>query len=543
MTQPNQQKQNTSFLSRLNKYLITAILGLVLIGATTGGLCLYAQGADRGLIISPPIIEATLAEGQKSKYSLRLENDNSRVSIKLKTYLNKASVDEQDNPLLESVDPSDPLNQLVQLQTSELILAPKEIKNLDFIINQPVSSLAGNLVAIIFEPQTLDSAANGIDIKERLSTLVFIQTPRKDGDPAPKFQIINTKADLAIVDPFLDTFGLNYQVYNPTPQFIKVDSVVNQAPVENSLGRKTILPFGTRTLNITAQAPIQLPKWLQKLVNPRFDQFKISKNQDLTGGKIFGEQILKLNNDQPEKTQAKIWIIPWKTTLITIILIAMLISLYYTSLWLLAKIKINGKELVSTPKVSKRLPVIICFGVALICLTLLLVVQMSIPRVDLAEDRINTDLQLKNLPTNQISFNENFATNPIIAGRGFKTDIKPKIITINDTNCQTLEFPARVNGCYIDIDLSKITTPKDTKVSQLILGKLIAKNIQVQAKSTEGEDIILPISDQVLGQANVVSIDTTNPNLDKTKPIQIGFRQTTKDQAILIDNIVVRYTK
>ena len=543
MTQPSQHKQNPPFGSRLNQYIITAVLGLLLIGTAIASLFSYAQGADRGLIISPPIIEATLAEGQKSKYSLRIENDSGKSTIKLKTYLNKVSIDEQDNPLLEPIDPSDPLNQLVQLQVSEFTLAPKEVKNLDFIINQPVNSLAGDLVAIIFEPITPDSAANGIDIKQRLSTLVFVQTPQKDGDPIPKFQVINTKVDLAIVDPFLDTFGLSYQVYNPTARFIKVDPVVNQVPVENSLGRKTILPFGTRMLNITGQAPIELPKWLQKLVNPRFDQSKIPKIQDLTGGKIFGEQILNLNNDQPERTQAKIWIVPWKTTLIIIILMTLLISLYYTSLWLLAKIKINGKELVSTPNVSKRLPVIICFGIALICLTLLLVVQMSIPRIDLSENKIRTDLSVKNLPKNQISLNENFATNPIIVRRGFKTVIAQKTITINDTNCQTPEFPARLNGCYLDIDLSKITTPQDTKVTQLILGELNSKNIQVQGKSIDGKDISLQTSNQDLGQSNTVAIDTANPNLDKTKPIQIGFWQTTKDQPITINNIIISYDK
>ncbi|MBC7406663.1 MAG: hypothetical protein H7230_04310 [Candidatus Parcubacteria bacterium] len=543
MTQPSQHKQNLPLGPRLNEYIITVVLGLLLIGTAIASLFSYAQGTDRGLIISPPIIEATLVQGQTAKYSLRLENDSGSSSIKLKAYLNKVSIDEQDNPLLEPVDPSDPLNQLIQLQVQEFTLAPKEVKNLDFLVNQPVNSLNGSLAAIIFEPITPDSAANGIDIKQRLSTLVFVQTPRKDGDPTPTFQVINTKADLAIVDPFLDTFGLSYQVYNPTSQFIKVDSAVNHAPVENSLGRKTILPFGTRMLNITGQAAIQLPKWLQKVVNPRFDQSKIPKIQDLTGGKIFGEQILNLNNNQPEKTQAKIWIIPWKTTLILIILLSLLISLYYTSLWLLAKIKINGKELVSTPNVSKRLPVIICFGIALICLTLLLVVQVSIPRIDLSENKINTDLPLKNLPKNQISLNENFATNPIIVGRGFKTDIAQKSITIDDTNCQTPEFPARLNGCYLDIDLSKITTPQDTKVTQLILGQLSSKNIQVQGKSNDGQDITLQTSNQDLGQSNTVAIDTANPNLDKTKPIQIGFWQTTKDRAITINNIIISYNK
>ena len=535
MKSKNKNKIKAKFLIA-SCLIISGIIGFIGISPA-----INAQGSDRGIIISPPIIEATIPKGQKSGYSIRVENDNPSNAVKLKTYLNKVSIDDQDNPVLEPIETGDNLNSIIQLGATELTLAPKEVKNLDFVISQPSNTLAGNLVAIIFEPITADTVSNGIDIKQRLSTLVFAQTPQQENEQIPKFQIIKTTSDLQIIDPFLDNYNLNYQVYNPTPRFVKVDPLVNQAPNQQVIGRKTILPFGVRTLNITNLSPVQLPKWLQSLINPRLDTAKITTNQDLTNGTVFGEKTWNLNNDQDQVSQVKVFFVPWKSTLFIIILITILISLYYLALWFLAKIKINGRELVSTPNVSKRLPVIICFGISFICLTAVITTQSLIPRVELNQPKIDTEITQKNTSEKEISLNDNFSIDPLIVNRGFKVEIQPKTITINNTNCQTPKLPERVNGCYLDLDLTKIITPKNTIATSLILSQVASSDIQVTAKSKDGQDLNLQITSQKRDDLEMVVIDIANPNIDLSKPIEIRFWQQSKNQAIVLDNIIAIY--
>ena len=511
------------------------ITGLVQLVSPTQVL---ADG-NRGLIVSPLIVETTVPQDQKTSESIRLENDGNSP-LELKAYINKVSIDEENNPLLEQIEEDNPLNQLILLSSTSISLKPKEVKNFDFLINQAKGIPVGNLAAIVFEPVTKDDLVNGVNIKQRLSILVFVQTPQKEGDPTPKFQVVNSKADLTVIDPFLDNYNLSYQVYNPTPKFIKVYPVLNQVPSDKSPGQKIILPFGTRVINISNLSPIQLPMWIQKLLNPRFDYDKVTNKQNLTEGKIIGEQIWNFNNDQKEMTQVKVWFFPWKSGLIVVILLALLTTLYYVILWILTKIKINGKELHSSPHISKRLPVIIYFSAAFISLMILIVTQMLIPRADVYEKKFETDLTFKQITNNELTLNGNYSTLSAIVDHGFKTDIKSKLISIDDTNCQTPELPLKVNGCYLGFNLSKVSLPNDTIPKSLIIGNIVTKNLQVIAKSKVSQEINLEITDKEYAESNTVSIDLSNPNLDLNQPLEIRFWQIDK-KPIQINNIIITY--
>ena len=511
------------------------ITGLVQLVSPTQVL---ADG-NRGLIVSPLIVETTVPQDQKTRESIRLENDGNSP-LELKAYINKVSIDEQNNPLLEQVEEDNPLNQLILLSSTSISLKPKEVKNFDFVINQVKGIPVGNLAAIVFEPVTKDDLMNGVNIKQRLSTLVFVQTPQKEGEPTPKFQIVNSKADLTVIDPFLDNYNLSYQVYNPTPKFIKVYPVLNQVPSDQSPGQKIILPFGTRTINISNSSPIQLPMWIQKLLNPRFDYDKVTNKQNLTESKIIGEQIWNFDNDQKEVTQVKVWFFPWKSGLIVVILLALLITLYYVFLWILTKIKINGKELHPSSHISKRLPVIICFSAAFISLMILIVTQMLIPRVDVYEKKFETDLTSIQITNNELILNGNYLTLSVIVDHGFKTNIEPKLISIDDINCQTPELPAKANGCYLGFNLSKVSLPKDTTPKSLIIGNMVTKNLQVIAKSKVSQEINLEVTNKEYAESNTVSIDLSNPNLDLNQPLEIRFWQIDK-KPIQINNIVITY--
>ncbi len=280
--------------------------------------------------------------------------------------------------------------------------------------------------------------------------------------------------------------------------------------------------------------------WIQKLLNPRFDYDKVTNKQNLTEGKIIGEQIWNFNNDQKEVTQIKVWFFPWKSGLIVVIFLALLATLYYVILWILTKIKINGKELYSSPHISNQLPVIICFSVAFISLMILIVTQMLIPRADVYEKKIETDLTFKQITNNELTLNGNYSTLSAIVDHGFKTDIRPKLISIDDTNCQTPELPVKGNGCYLGFNLSKVSLPKDTIPKSLIIGNIVTKNLQVIAKSKVSQEINLEITNKEYTESNTVSINLSNPNLDLNQPLEIRFWQIDK-KPIQINNIIIAY--
>ncbi len=212
----NQNKNHP--INILTSLTLTISLGTLLI---TGLVQLVSPtqvlaDGNRGLIVSPLIVETTVSQDQKTSESIRLENDGNSP-LELKAYINKVSIDEQNNPLLEQVEEDNSLNQLILLSSTSISLKPKEVKNFDFLINQAKGIPVGNLAAIVFEPVTKDDLVNGVNIKQRLSILVFVQTPQKEGDPTPKFQVVNSKADLTVIDPFLDNYNLSYQVTIPPP--------------------------------------------------------------------------------------------------------------------------------------------------------------------------------------------------------------------------------------------------------------------------------------------------------------------------------------
>ncbi len=75
--------------------------------------------------------------------------------------------------------------------------------------------------------------------------------------------------------------------------------IISPPIIEATIPKGQKSGYTVRVENDNPTSPVQLPKWLQSLINPRLDTNKITTNQDLTNGKIFGEKTWNLNNYQP----------------------------------------------------------------------------------------------------------------------------------------------------------------------------------------------------------------------------------------------------
>jgi hypothetical protein len=209
-----------------------------------------AQGVGRGLIVTPPIMQINLEKGQSQDFQIGLENDSTNDNLNIKTYINKVDMTEDDTPLLNDISSNDELNSWVSLAENNLTFKSLEKKTVTFRARVPENTqFGGQAFAVIFEPINQEVKAqnqSGISIKQRLSTLVFLSVP---SEQKSSYEIIKSKSNQWLVDPFFDSLSLEFVIKNTGNGFVKFkpELMQNDTTINQEVAEKIVLIGKDRT--------------------------------------------------------------------------------------------------------------------------------------------------------------------------------------------------------------------------------------------------------------------------------------------------------
>lgn len=274
----------------------------------------WMQNAASAMTISPASLEASLAPGQSGKYSMVLFNETSQdlyLDGKVELFKSKG---EDGQAQLVSGDQGKTLS-WIKLPVTSLVLKPGEYKNVYILVDVPSNaSVAGYYYAILWRSSPVSKQNGQVGMSSQVGCLLLLDVK---GEKQDKLQIVDFKAynDRQL---FIDwPISFTSRLQNDGNTHLKPQGSII---LENFWGQVIdVASFNPKKFNI-------LPQSVRK-----FDSLWLAKKNSFVIGPVSAKLVIEYGSSRTrvESKALHFWVIPWKSILIIIAVLALLIVLTY----------------------------------------------------------------------------------------------------------------------------------------------------------------------------------------------------------------------
>lgn len=317
------------------------------------GISIQAQNQTqiKGLVLSPALQEIDAEPGQSYQIDLDIRNDTVDKTYNLIHTTNTfEAIGEEGVPVLKEFNSQDQQKTWIGYPEPIINLEPGEAKITRVTLSVPKEASPGGyyFALIIGETGMTTPEANQVLINSRVGTLLFVNV-LGDVEKQVSFDVFDL--DKQIYDPFFDAIQLKYKIRVTGNTFLRPSGNIYFG-TEESTGavtlnpdNKIILPNSARLFQTFIPASYELPGFLNNSRNdlksasietikkPWFGQ------KDIEAKVVFADA----NQDVSQKiVRKKVIFFPWKTLLLILMGVGLIVLIYYT--YKITKVKINKSK-------------------------------------------------------------------------------------------------------------------------------------------------------------------------------------------------------
>jgi hypothetical protein len=327
--------------------IFSLLFSLIFIGSGVS-LSAQEQTQQRGLVLTPALVELDVEKGQSYQIELDIRNDTPDRNFNLihTTETFEASADEG-VPVLKEFSAGDPQKTWVGYPEPLIKLDAGEAKTSVVTLSIPTNASPGGyyFALIIGESGSANSADNKLLINSRVGTLLFVNVI---GQVEKEVSFDNFQLDKQIYDPFFDSIDLQYKIRVSGNTFLKPAGNVffgtqdSTGSINLNPDGKIILPNSSRVFQWHIPAANKLPRLFPT------DNDKIIKgNVENVDKPWFGQKDIEVkivytdsNQDVSQKIVKKsVLFFPWKTIIFGLIVVAITYLLFFSGKILISKFK------------------------------------------------------------------------------------------------------------------------------------------------------------------------------------------------------------
>jgi hypothetical protein len=304
-----------------------SVLGSILVAGLGLNLFVNAQvTAERGLIISPAIIELEGDRGGSYSLEVKVENDTRDQDMNISTVLQtfKAS-DDEGIPTVSDLEPESDKLQWVRFLDTDFQLRSGDKYTSNVVVSIPQDAQPGSYYfALTYANSQFPSSGSSsqVAIESRVSALLFLTVK---GQIDRQVEFVEFSTPQSIYDPFFDAVTINYKIATQGNVYLKPSGDIFIGDLENPDTRlslnpqqKIILPNSQRSFSYSSQKLID-----KDLFNNRTPDFEVP----IIGQKKITAVVLYPNNNgelEKKETEVTITLLPWKTILLGLLILGII---------------------------------------------------------------------------------------------------------------------------------------------------------------------------------------------------------------------------
>jgi hypothetical protein len=297
-------------------YKVHVVLFIFIMTIFAGNVTLFSQGAERGIIVTPSIVELEAEAGGNYDLEIGLENDTQTGDdIELETSLQYFTGSEKDGvPIITQNPPASDAQPALEFLDKSIALKKGEKKQSRVRVAIPNnSSPGGYFYALTYttkQPETSPSTGKVL-LRRSIVSLLFVNV-KGDIQKEAAFEKFALQPN-RIIDPMFDTLSIDYRIkvlgntYIRPSGNIVIDSA-GAAPINFPLNEDSniVLPNTARSFTLEI-----LPWWSEKTQNQEQKKlnWNLFGNKNITGTIVFADGLGDIKQAEITKT---VFFFPWR---------------------------------------------------------------------------------------------------------------------------------------------------------------------------------------------------------------------------------------
>lgn len=334
----------------LNRLL--SIFGIIILITTlllNNGISTFAQTEIKGLVLSPALQEIDADPGQSYQIDLDIRNDTTdRTYNLIHTTSTFEAAGEDGIPVLKEFGADDTQKTWIGYPEPLINLEPGEVKITRVTLSVPKEAAPGGyyFALIIGETAKSSAEANQVLVNSRVGTLLFVNVV---GEVEKEVSFDFFRLDKQVYDPFFDDISVQYKIRVKGNTFLRPSGNIffgtkeSTGSITLNPDRKIILPNSGRLFQSYIPANYELPGFLKNTTSKSGNIETINKpwfgQKDIEAKVIYTDA----NQDVAQKiVKTKVIFFPWKTLLLILMGVGLIVLIYYT--YKITKVKINKSK-------------------------------------------------------------------------------------------------------------------------------------------------------------------------------------------------------
>jgi|GEM_PF-1432817 len=311
------------------------------------------QTQIRGLILSPALQEIETEPGQSYQIDLDIRNDTTDKTYNLiHTTSTFEAVGEEGVPVLKDFGPDDQQKTWIGYPEPLINLEPGQGKITQVTLSIPKEATPGAyyFALIIGETPKQSTDSNQVLINSSVGTLLFVNVL---GDIDKQVSFDQFELDKQIYDPFFDSMSIKYKIRVTGNAFLRpsgnifIGTQESTGAITLNPDKRIILPNSARQFQTFIPADHQLPGFSSETSNNLKSRNIEAVKKPWFGQKDIEAKIIYTDANQDVSQQivrTKVIFFPWKSLLLVLILIGLLVLMYYIYKIISVKIKESKKS-------------------------------------------------------------------------------------------------------------------------------------------------------------------------------------------------------
>jgi len=327
----------------LNKISNKIIFGAITVATLLTGFVNFNASAqttaNRGIIVSPAIMELEADRGNSYEFTVKIENDTPDTNYTMRSLVNSFEAGSEEGiPVIKELPDGSELKNWIKFDQEEFTLASRESFDSVFKVNVPDEAKPGSyFLAVTYATGDKEKVVTNskVVVEQRVAALLFV-TVKGKVERQVEFKTFATNKQ--VYDPFFDGLKLDYKIGTEGNVYLKpagnifVGNDINnpEATLALNPNENFILPNSSRTFEFVNQAKLNIPFLTQKVTGER--EVEISRpwfgTQKITANVLFADSEGKLERKEIE---TQVLFIPWKSGLLLLVTVGAAVGAYFVA--------------------------------------------------------------------------------------------------------------------------------------------------------------------------------------------------------------------
>jgi len=327
----------------LNKISHKLIFGAVTVATLLTGFASFQTQAqttaNRGIIVSPAIMELEADRGASYEFTVRVENDTPESEYTMRSLVNTFEAGSEEGiPVIKELPEGNEIRNWIKFDQEEFSVSPRDSFDSVFKVNVPDEAKPGSyFLAVTYATGDAETVVTNskVVVEQRVAALLFV-TVKGKVERQVEFKTFATNKQ--VYDPFFDGIKLDYKIGTEGNVYLKpagnifVGNNIDKPEATLALNPNDsfILPNSNRSFGFVNQPKLNIPLLTQKVEGER--EVDINRpwfgSQKITANIIFADSEGKLERKEVE---TEVLYIPWKLGLVVLVAVAAAAGAYFVA--------------------------------------------------------------------------------------------------------------------------------------------------------------------------------------------------------------------